>query len=666
MRRRRRQMRPDTFPFLAVLLCAMGSLLLLLVVMDRRAKAVARAKALQAAAARSAESAERDAAALREQAEREEEWQQRRQALHDALAGQEEELRNQAAALQRQLEDVDGQVWREEAKGESLRRDLEAERQRLGAAETGTAAARESVVQAEKLTEAARARAAALARELTQLEQTLAELKAARERAQHTFSVVPYRGRRGENRRPLYVECAASGLVFHPDKLAVSMTSAAEVRSEVERRVARQRAALPGETPAYLLFLIRPNGIVTYYEALTALDGLKVEFGYEFIDPDWILDFPANDATPAQPWMAGTTPPAGKAPVVVGKPSPGITGFGVVGGRESAGSAGDPAAPRGGPPAPVGGSATTGGGGGAATANGAGGTPGAPVPVGSTPAAGGTGQGQPGPVISGSGPPTGAGGGATTANGTGGTSGAPVPVGGSPAGKGTGQGQPGPALAASGPPPTGPGGGSSAPDTAGRPPGTGGVAGNASGALPPVPQYPGEAGAPQGAQPPAGAVAGSGEPGSSPQQGTPGTGEAAGASSGPSQPGGGVLDKVATRNPRDGPARPALPKGKPSRDWVLSVECRANALVLYPSGQRIEAAPLATSSQAGRAFAQAVQDLIARRQATVRPGDPPYRPQIRFLVRPTGLRTYYLAYPLLEPLQVPMSRQNLDEGQEIK
>ena len=47
--------------------------------------------------------------------------------------------------------------------------------------------------------------------------------------------------------------------------------------------------------------------------------------------------------------------------------------------------------------------------------------------------------------------------------------------------------------------------------------------------------------------------------------------------------------------------------------------------------------------------------VTARRQATVRPGDPLYRPQIRFLVRPNGLRTYYLAYPLLESLQVPLS-----------
>jgi hypothetical protein len=52
--------------------------------------------------------------------------------------------------------------------------------------------------------------------------------------------------------------------------------------------------------------------------------------------------------------------------------------------------------------------------------------------------------------------------------------------------------------------------------------------------------------------------------------------------------------------------------------------------------------------------------MIVRRQSTVRPGEPPYRPMIRFRVRPDGLRSYYLAYPALEALHVPMSRENLE------
>ena len=49
--------------------------------------------------------------------------------------------------------------------------------------------------------------------------------------------------------------------------------------------------------------------------------------------------------------------------------------------------------------------------------------------------------------------------------------------------------------------------------------------------------------------------------------------------------------------------------------------------------------------------------LMAR--GTVAPGDPPYRPRILFQVRREGLRTYYLAYPLLESLRLPMARENV-------
>src|SRR6478672_6720685 len=48
MRRSRRKLEVNTFPFLAVLLCAMGSFILLLMIMDRRAKIAAQNKAQDA------------------------------------------------------------------------------------------------------------------------------------------------------------------------------------------------------------------------------------------------------------------------------------------------------------------------------------------------------------------------------------------------------------------------------------------------------------------------------------------------------------------------------------------------------------------------------------------------------------------------------------------
>src|SRR5437588_806662 len=139
--RSRKALKPDTFPFLAVLLCAMGSLILLLLVIDRQAKIVARTKALQAAS------------------------------------------------------------------------HISEEQQKLAAARQ--------------------------AEELEQLEQALLALKELRRRERQTYSLVPYKGRRGDNRRPLYLECTSSSLIFHPDRLTLSSPS--QARAEVEGRIARQR-----------------------------------------------------------------------------------------------------------------------------------------------------------------------------------------------------------------------------------------------------------------------------------------------------------------------------------------------------------------------------------------------------------------------------------------
>jgi hypothetical protein len=86
--------------------------------------------------------------------------------------------------------------------------------------------------------------------------------------------------------------------------------------------------------------------------------------------------------------------------------------------------------------------------------------------------------------------------------------------------------------------------------------------------------------------------------------------------------------------------------------------------VLYPGGRRFTPAGLAAGEAS--ALVQAVQDLIAHRLAMVRAGELPYRPQIRFLVRPDGLATYYRAYPVLEEVKVPMTRRNLDADEEIR
>src|SRR5438445_8746319 len=99
MRQRRQQLQVSTFPFLAVLLCAMGSLILLLLVIDRRAKVVARAKALRVmdqAALQAVALEEKAAAAHRA------EWERRRQTLHEQLMQQDGQVLGDLQAVQNQ------------------------------------------------------------------------------------------------------------------------------------------------------------------------------------------------------------------------------------------------------------------------------------------------------------------------------------------------------------------------------------------------------------------------------------------------------------------------------------------------------------------------------------------------------------------------------------
>ncbi len=154
---------------------------------------------------------------------------------------------------------------------------------------------------------------------LARLEKNLADLKVARKRDENTYSVVPYNGKRGENRRPVYVECAAGKVIFHPDRTPLEEPlSPSTVRAEVDRRLTLQKERLtPAQAAAfapYLMLLIRPDGISTYYRFRQALQGFRIDFGYEFVDRDWVLDFPTEDRDSPSPTWLTAAKPSGAAP----------------------------------------------------------------------------------------------------------------------------------------------------------------------------------------------------------------------------------------------------------------------------------------------------------------------------------------------------------------
>lgn len=108
------------------------------------------------------------------------------------------------------------------------------------------------------------------------------------------------------------------------------------------------------------------------------------------------------------------------------------------------------------------------------------------------------------------------------------------------------------------------------------------------------------------------------------------------------------------------PPTPPLSKLLGNKDFLITIDCRNDAVTITPSGL-IYRWTAANGSETDAALVQTVTNLIARRQASVRPGEPPYRPIICFRVAPDGLRTYLRAYPLLERLNVAMTRENVVE-----
>src|SRR5437764_10659241 len=96
MRRPRSKLQVSTFPFLAVLLCAMGALLLLLFIMDRRAKVAAQHSVADAVAQRKKRSADEEAA-------RQAEWEEAQAALRQALAQKHDQLLGDVKGVQKAI-----------------------------------------------------------------------------------------------------------------------------------------------------------------------------------------------------------------------------------------------------------------------------------------------------------------------------------------------------------------------------------------------------------------------------------------------------------------------------------------------------------------------------------------------------------------------------------
>src|SRR5205814_162359 len=98
------------------------------------------------------------------------------------------------------------------------------------------------------------------------------------------------------------------------------------------------------------------------------------------------------------------------------------------------------------------------------------------------------------------------------------------------------------------------------------------------------------------------------------------------------------------------PGRPASRHIDP--EWIIIVDCRPEGVQVSPSRLAIAFDQLAAGAGGDALLVRTARDLIANRRGAQRPDEPPVKVVIRFLVHKDGLRTFHLAYPLLDSIDV--------------
>jgi len=268
------------FPFLAVLLCTMGALLVVLVAVSRSARD-----------ARFREAAQQQAATL------DDGKLQRECDKLNQYVKQLEQLRHEA---QQRLRENQLRLGHLENHMRRLHDEL---------AKIQIAAAEMKALELEHYHDRSQAE-----RELARLQRLIADTRSAIDSLQReaksvkrTYALIPYEGPNGTFRRPLYVECVNHELILQPEgvritsndlrpplgpgnPLAAALRAARDHYAHLNPEEGSRRDAEP-----YPLLVVRPSGLMMYDRARRAIESSDFDFGFELVEEDWELKYPVAD-----------------------------------------------------------------------------------------------------------------------------------------------------------------------------------------------------------------------------------------------------------------------------------------------------------------------------------------------------------------------------------
>ena len=135
-----------------------------------------------------------------------------------------------------------------------------------------------------------------------------AELKSKREAAKETgptnYVIVPHKGGGGTFRRPIFIECVKDEIILQPAGIRLRKSDFAPPLQPgnmldaalLATREYWQRYDIAGEEGnPYPLIVVRPDGSETFVLARRAMKSWDDEFGYELVESDKQLDFGESD-----------------------------------------------------------------------------------------------------------------------------------------------------------------------------------------------------------------------------------------------------------------------------------------------------------------------------------------------------------------------------------
>ena len=301
--RKRKKLEVSTFPFLAVLLCTMGALILLLLVMDKKAKKAALEKAYESAWVQSKNlQAKIDVDNQNLDAEKNA-WIKLKSEQHEELLKKESALEKDIALLKIELSQLDKNY--EKSKSDTSSDDL-LKKEMLLTNEKSKVHILAKKLELEKTNADKNLKETKdLTEKISSMELILKEMKSSIDKDKFAFSIVPYFGKNGLNRKPLYIECNESGILFFPDKTLIPSNDETDnLKNEILNRTSLLREYLqqtlgPKESTPYLMLLVRPGGITNYWKLQSIIKPMDIDFGYELVDKIWVLDIPTEQSAPA-------------------------------------------------------------------------------------------------------------------------------------------------------------------------------------------------------------------------------------------------------------------------------------------------------------------------------------------------------------------------------